>query len=201
MHGAPVGANIYGAKELRQRWDIKFKPVLGFIAGVEIQYAIKPKTNLHIEVNFERKGYSTDIYIQGQSFGTDAFTIIKYYHDYITIPITTKFIFLNNEARFFINAGIYGGYFINNGWNLLATENNNGDKGNESPAKFKNLNLIDIGLITGLGFDMPINERFQYSIEVRNNLGFAGIYNDEIFSSRNIKHETLALLFGLGYKI
>lgn len=200
VHGAPVGAIRYGAREQRKLDGVKFKPVLGFIAGLEMQYAIRPKTIFHIEINYERKGGAQDDYIWGQNVPSTARTIVKEYDDYLTVPVMVKFILSNKKTKFFINTGVYAGYFVNVQWELMESEYNGHLEGRYKPNS-NYLNLVDVGLITGLGWNFPIKEHFQFSTEIRNNLGLAGSGKGEIFSNSNIKHESLALLFGMAYKL
>lgn len=197
LHTAPAGVTMYGAAEQRKLYDIKLMPTFGFIAGFEMQYLIKQKFALHMELNYERKGYADEnAFVAGQGSFVAQKATVRLHHDYITVPIIAKFIISNGKPNFFVNTGIYAGYFINAQWNALPTENFNGDKGHQSPDGKYN-NLFDCGLVTGLGCDIPVKERSNFSIELRNNLGFLSPDKGDM----QMKHESLALLIGLGYKL
>ena len=200
-HGAPAGSTVCGDSKQRKEYGFKFKPIQGFIVGVEMQYAVKPKLYLSLEVNYERKGYAQDVDILDQNNNLPiANTTVMINKNYNTIPIIAKFILSDKKIKIFINTGIYAGYFITYSWSLLPVENYKGEKGSGRPnAKF--LNLLDFGLVTGLGWDFPIKEHFKFSTEIRNNLGITGTAKGETLLSSKIRNESIALLFGIGYKI
>lgn len=60
---------------------------------------------------------------------------------------------------------------------------------------------FDFGLITGLGWDIPIRKHFQFSLELRNNLGLHKLFKGKSYNGEYTKNESFALLFGLAYKI
>jgi len=92
VHGGPAGATMYGDEESRKIHNIKFKPVFSFIAGINMQYVVKPKFWFHIELNYERKGYEENWPVSDQNLVVIGTGVQKNYYDYITLPIMGKFI-------------------------------------------------------------------------------------------------------------
>lgn len=158
--------------------------------GVGAQYTIKPWFILCTEINYERKG-------RNLSFGNAVLydgvpnhpiLVFKGTLDYIVIPMVAKFKLGKKKISCFVNGGTYLGC-------LVKAELYSFPNGKDSPS---NYNRFDIGLVNGLGIDIAIRKHFQFSIELRNNLGIRKVLKNEIANSKN---ESFALLLGLAYKI
>lgn len=192
INGGPSIVKWYG---LNQEYYI-FRT--GFIGGVTAQYIIKPWFVLGININYERKGYQIDW--TSFNFGDminpqNGFTYSNNntlknagFMDYVTLPVVTKFRTHKRKVKYYTSIGMYMGYLVKPGLYTMRT-------GKEDP---NNYNRLDIGLVNGLGIEIPIKKHFQFSIEARNNLGFLNILKN---SSVNSKNESFAVLFGLTYKI
>ena len=191
IHIAATGATVY-AKDLRKQQDDKYLPILGVVAGVETQFAVKPKFLIIIETNFERKGQKI--------FFTKFDIKSSVYRDYVTLPIITKFILSDRKAKIFLNAGAYGGYFLKLHYKIESLTTPGGEWTTYTPDPKYN-NMFDFGLVTGLGAETIIKKNYQLGLELRNNLGLAGINKNDVFASTNAKNESFSLLFRFRYNL
>lgn len=181
IHGGPSFVTWYNNPTKRL---YLFRPAI--IWGIKGQYDIKSWFSLCTEINYERKGrninFVNSILSDPSTPETNPTFNFKGTMDYIVLPVMAKFKLGKKRTRCFIDVGSYGGYFLESG-------------GRNSPY---NCNLIDIGLVTGLGIDIAIRKHFQFSIEARNSIGIRKILKSDIINSKN---ESFALLLGLAYKI
>lgn len=157
------------------------------IGGIKGQYAIKSWFSLCTEINYERKGryinFGKVVFSnQNAANETNPTFNFKGTMDYIVLPVMAKFKLGKKRTKCFIDVGSYAGYFLESG-------------SRNSPY---NCNLIDMGLVTGLGIDVAIKKHFQFSIEARNSLGIRKILKNDLINSKN---ESFAVLLGFAYKI
>lgn len=209
-HGGPAGATLIGFDEFLRGW-IKFKPRLGYVAGINFQYSITPKFILCLEANYESKGFimvdPDAITYDYSNPNTPEVEVhlgrlrIEYINDYITMPLTARII-LNSSKKtaWYFNTGLYTAYLVKSLSVLRSVSNEYpphfvpGDSYRSDLSEFRTISRINLGLITGIGVSIPFKERFQFSIEARNNLRFGNIFKYK-------QDESFALLFGLGYKL
>lgn len=177
-----VGGAMWYNEPIAQK---KSRSRMSFLEGVKVRYVIKPFIVLCLDANYERKGASLDgskaTLIDNNTINSSIF-FVPTYMDYITFPIAVKLTTYNKKVNCFASIGTYAGYLLKIG----TQENPN------------NYNRFDIGLINGLGFDIPIKKHFQFSIEVRNNLG---LLNFSKANNHIAKNESFAFLLGLSYVI
>lgn len=188
MHFAPALSTIIQHPSVKSIGGFDVRPKGGFIAGFNFQYQVKPKIALCANLNYESKGFiinynNTLNEYNGESYSTLSVTYIM---DYITLPLTAKLKLNTKKGDFFTNLGISPAYLFRYGTTLDAYR------------KVRVPNSFNLGcfLVTGFGVNIPMNQRWQFSMEVRNNIRL-GRFN----SVKNNLTESLALLFGLGYKI
>ena len=216
VHGGLAGAVWWGDRKFRKQvgFNYRYQPIIGFSTGPSFQYSIFNKISLFWELNYDRIGstilqpHYTGNSRNGGDLGTFESDI---FYDYISIPLMVKFK-INKKMGVYVNIGCYLSYLIN--FNSFAYY-----PSNDRPASYfhfesyyhyedvkrhiDQLPRFDCGLITGLGWDIPIKKRLQFSIEVRNNLGVLLNYkkNENYIANPNRYNESFALLFGLAYKI
>ncbi|MBL7785002.1 MAG: PorT family protein [Chitinophagales bacterium] len=170
------------------------KPTIGFSSGLFFQFNFKKIISLRTNLSFERKGsiiYSQMIDVNGNPVGKVT-TNINF--DYLTFPLLVRATF-GKKIHFFVNAGPYFGYlikqtFVSKGDNI---PNTTYDRTSDNKR-------FDIGISKGLGFSVPIKEKFEFSFEARNNLGLYNVSAVPIENNGTTKTNSTNFLFGFTYK-
>lgn len=149
---------------------------LNYTFGDFIEYHFKGKFSLKADLLLEKKGGRT--YIPNLPAGIKTF----FNTNYLVIPLLGKFSF-GHKLKLFVNAGPYVGILLGQGPNDAPIEN------------------FDLGLTTGMGLTVPLNEHIFINTEIRNNLG---LYNINTFlnspDTPSVKNITFNLLTGIGYR-
>jgi len=199
VHTAPEASTYYGVPTFLKTFGLQYGFKLGFIAGASFQYNINTNFALASEVNFERKGnmitipeVTDDV---GNLIGTGRNEI---HEDYITVPVTAKYVFGQKKIRCFVNAGIYAGYLLAYGWHVLPLGPNPDIRVEEDPNKFQR---IDYGALTGFGITIPVKKQMLFTLEARSMLGLHRLSKGASFNDEYAKNESITLLVGLVYKI
>lgn len=174
--------------------DYRNSPTIGFSGRLFSQYNFKKIISLRTNLAFERKGsiaksYPVDEY--GNSFGS---VQTKSNFDYMTIPLLVRATF-GRRVLFFINAGPYLGYLLNQsdiskGENVPKTKTDN-------TSSFKR---FDFGVSAGLGLLVPIEQNFALSFEARNNVGYYNVSDVPVINGGSIETVSTNFMFGFVYK-
>ncbi len=190
VEGSPSLIFLYGNEFIANN----HKPSIGFTGGVFFQFNFKKTFSLRTNIAFERKGNALNADDITNEFGDPLGKIKLNTHlNYLTLPILARATF-GKKIQFFINAGPYFGYLINEsvvfkGKNILTT--------NSNTSLYKR---FDTGIATGLGLSIPIKSKFAISFETRNNLGLYNISALPIVNNETIKTNSTNFLFGFTYK-
>ncbi len=156
----------------------------GFSSGLAFQYNSTNHTSIGTGISLERKVFTvhatlTDI--SGKELGEMTFHPT---YDYLTIPLLVRQT-LGKKNNYFVNAGPYLGYLIN--------------QTNVSLPQPETNKRFDLGLITGFGMLFPVDKNLFLSLELRNNLELVGSdYIPEV-NGHTPKTNATFLLFGIGY--
>lgn len=166
-------------------------PSVVFMAGMFVQYNFSKNFALRMDPGFEQKGYNLTYTFtdpSGNILG-DYKTTSRF--NYITVPILFR-ASVGNKINYFINAGPYIGF--------LLSEKFKNDYDNSITNNTKYYHTADIGITAGIGLAVPINERFSFSIELRNNFG---LYNISKSEDPKISVKTFSgnLLCGISYTL
>jgi hypothetical protein len=183
-------------------FEIKERAGFAYLGGVNIEYQLKSKLSLRLELNFERKTQKVvdnEFYIisgvDGNIEGNYNYDIKKNY-DYLTIPMLAKYYFKENNS-FFINGGPFIGYL------LKSTVTNDLEEiknlNNDDLVTTNNHTKLDFGLTFGLGKNFAINEKNAISIEIRENLGLVNISKNPVWGNGTIKTNSIGLLVGYSF--
>lgn len=178
------------------------KPACGFSTAITFQYNFQKILSLRTDIAFERKGslFPYNFIATDQNGSNIGSVILKESnnYDYLTIPLLLRATF-GDKIKIFVNAGPYLGALLQS---KTITRSNGGEMygfpaktvANES----HNLNRFDIGITTGVGLQLPLNEGFAISFEVRNN---SGLYNitKQFPGSIALKNNSTNFLFGFSY--
>lgn len=178
--------------------DANYKSTLGFAAGFSFQVLI-PKSSCSFKTNifYERKGAISDDILFTNSLGhVTSTTHNSISLTYITIP---AMLHLRTKGRIglFVNAGAYAGF-------LLKDEATNGARDTLPELITDNTandNKLDGGFCLGVGLEIPIQEKFTFSLEVRDNIGSYDINNAAHSRGGTVKTNAINLLVGVSYRI
>ncbi len=169
----------------------EFSGIVALSNGLNFQYNFNKTFSFKTGFYLDRKGYTYTAYLV-QNFGTPYEVRFYRAYNYLSIPLLIK-ASTGKKTRFFINCGpsfdfiTFGKHYGKVLYNKEKTEKKSTD--------LFGSNKFNIGLITGLGVEIPIKEKFSTSIEIRDNISFK-----DIWSSSNNKLNTVNLLLGFSYK-
>jgi hypothetical protein len=199
--GLNVGPNLNGYRGTGFD-DVYYDPylvsyetekVLGASYGLSLQYNfgdLKKSKVISLLVNptFDIKSYSTNVYVNDQWSSTT-----NGRDNVLTLPILVRATF-GDKSKFFVNAGPYFSSFTNGIWSLREAYPSGLPTSGETTYK----EVSDAGFSMGFGVQAPINDRFNFSFELRNNLGLKNLGSNEFTSKLNTTNISLGLNYNLG---
>jgi len=169
----------------------KSESLFSHLIGVYGEFPISEQVFLKGGLNYERKGSKIDSRIDDYNgIPLESYTINNSYN-YLTLPILIKYQF-NGQVKFFINGGPYVGYLLNSKSKTKSTNDY------DTSYLYKK---IDFGLVAGVGMLIPFNDNFQFSLEIRDNLGVINISKVDVVGSGTIKTNSLNFLLGVNLDI
>jgi hypothetical protein len=191
LEGGPSLTSLRGNDILEKYND----PTVGFSIGLAFQYNFPKLISIRTNIAFERKGAIAKNKASDE-FGNPIGEITTHTNfDYLTIPLFAR-LTIGNKMKFFVNVGPYFSYLIK--------QTSKTDAINEFPKSktdnTSNFTRIDLGLTTGLGAGLPINDKLLITLEIRNNLGLYNISSHPVANDGTIKTNSTNLLFGIAYK-
>lgn len=181
-----------GATSLRGNDIVKLHdPGLAFSAGLTFQYHLGKVISLQSGLSYDRKGsefnfYATDV--NGNPLGT---ITSRTKWDYLALPILCRTSF-GNKKHFFINAGPYFGYLVQQG--TVTFGDNIATRHERNNARIKQ---VDFGVSAGLGYNVPLSKKLMFSVELRNNLGLYNVSSVPVFGDGTVKTNATVLLLGV----
>lgn len=187
----PGVVNLYGNDILRHN----HKPTIGFAGGAFCSYQLHKDLFIGANFMFERKGSFTSMAatdLIGNQLG-NAKTYSRL--NYLTIPVFLRKTF-GNKVKFMLNAGAFSGYL------LKFTVTSEGSIGIKRKGDYtSNLKRIDIGVIVGAGFELPVTDKLSFSLEVRENLGLFNTSALPVLNDGAIKTTAFNLICCMSKKI
>lgn len=173
--GIEGGPSLICLKEPYQKYFEN--PGIGFSAGIFIQYNAKKIFSLKLAPAFERKG----------QWDVNHFNL-----NYFVFPLLFRGE-IGSKTNGFIDVGPYCGYLMEA---YITTDYN---KGHYNYIKY--LNRFDAGISAGLGVNIPIEQKFSISVELRNNFGLYQIVEREESVEHNYEWKTYStnLLISFSY--
>lgn len=189
IFGIEGGLNLSSLRA-KQDYFLDKSPKIGFLTGVTAQYTVNKKIAFKSGLYYENKGSKgiavreSDLngVVLRQAKGSNNF-------NYLQIPFLIKTTF-GSRAKFFANAGPNIGLLINQTLRVEQTKDFNGLKENLTEMYKK----IEFGISGGLGFATSVNEKFIFSIEIRDNLGLTNVNKNKGFPE---KTNSINFLFGI----
>ena len=172
----------------------KIFPIIGFSGGFFLQYNFPKTFSLRTNIDFEKKGTIDKVTLSDVS-GNSVNTSFHFNFDYLVMPVLFRATF-GKKINYFINAGPYVGYLINQTFKYNYLNKTNITNYTNS------YNRFDAGITTGLGISIPVKEKILISCEIRNNIGLSNLVKDPTDSYPNkIKTNSTNLLIGFTYKL
>lgn len=169
----------------------KYNVAAGYSFGVSFQYKLNNSLSLRTNLHMERKGgVLPDVFITDEQGNPLGETNMSTNLDYLTLPILLR-LSVGRSVKFFVNLGPYCGLLVRESYR---TEGPNRAIGfNTSP-----YDNVDFGLILGMGAAIPLNEKWDLSVEARYNMGLLNISKGNFIKWSN---QSAIALFGLSYKL
>lgn len=190
IQGGPGYKSLYGNRFLENNKSAG----LGFSAGLTFQYNLSKIFAINTGISFERKGS----FFKGVAYDVNRNPIGNYRmhgnYDYLTIPLLLR-ASVGKKIRFYINAGPFFGYLIKQ-TDISRVEGIGKIKRDNTST----MHQTDMGVSTGAGMIIPLNERLNLSGEIRNNRGLYNISKDPIISNGELKTNYTNLILGLNYR-
>lgn len=195
-----IGANASTIFDngIYEKENIKYVPLLGFVAGAQFQYKFKPRLAFQMELNYERKGYQINYFNILLSNGDVVRTSLRRYAHYAVLPIMAKVYIVKKKSNLFVNAGFYSGYCVLHKWKFVPEYTFPNSSGTSDPVS-QNFKVFDMGIIAGIGFSIPVSIKKELSFELRNNLGLLAVGKNYWHASSTSKNESLGLLVGYSF--
>lgn len=174
--------------------------------GLSFQWNSSKRLSLRTGITYENKvvafttNYS-DVGTTQSGHGTGSS-----HFDYLTIPVLARFSY-GEKVHFFFNTGVFFSFLTKQieyaegtnyhviGMSIYSTDYN---------YKFSddyNYKPLDFGAIGGVGLGVPIQKRWYFSLELRDNFGISNILYSNSYYGRTLTTNSLNLLLGISYKL
>lgn len=172
-YGFQFGVNSSSLKLSGLVWDDFLSSRQGILFGANAEFNLNRKFSVVGNLNYEEKGGK---YHLGNYGGEGTLKL-----NYLTLPLLLRFKMGKGSVKFFVNAGLFGGYLIHSE--------------NPDPDDFTNLKNWDMGYAIGLGITTAINNHNNIFIEGRLNSGGKGVAKMSIYD-RWLKNGNISLVLG-----
>ena len=184
--GGPNYTSLFGNEAIKNAYNSGFQ----YNAGIGLDYHLVKRLSLISGLLLEQNYSYVDIHFTDQ-FGTPTYsTIAKSTFHQLNLPIALKIKLIDRKLNLYTNIGINFQYltkYVYSADDGLITRNFN---------QTNDYNRFNIGLITSLGSSYKITKFWNFSLEVRNNLGLSNAAKNG-----NLKINSTSLLFGIHYHI
>jgi hypothetical protein len=184
--GGPNYTSLFGNEVIKNAYNSGFQ----HNAGIGLDYQLVKRHSLISGLLLEQNYSYVDIHFTDQ-FGTPTYsTIAKSTFHQLNLPIALKIKLIDRKLNLYTNIGTNFQYltkYVYSADDGLITRNF--DQTND-------YNRFNIGLITSLGSSYKITKFWNFSLEVRNNLGLSNAAKNG-----NLKINSTSLLFGIHYHI
>lgn len=186
IHGGPTSSTIRGFETSR---DLSAR--ISFLVGMSLEYQWSESSSLVSGVSYERKSFNDDTPLAFE----DGFRKVErdFEYNYLTIPLLYRFKIGNEKTKFFINAGVYIGFFQNGTVSdFEVTFDLNED----------DFEKTEFGAAAGIGVIHKISDLFNISLELRNNLGLTNISTIPVdFEDGEVLTNTINAILGFSVNL
>lgn len=181
LHGGPNYPDVWG-NEYAKYQDFK----IGYMVGFSFEKPIHKNLSIKANLNYERKTKKYELVYydwNAEKSGTENF---RHVYEYINVPVLLKYEFGNSGI--FANAGPFLNYLLSD--RVKPNDPYDDDMLRPEHEKF------DFGLSAGIGFALPLDEKNELTIELRNDLGLSDIGGVPPHVSGTQKTNTVKLILG-----
>lgn len=174
-------------------------PNLAYLGGVTMEYEIKEKLSLRVELNYERKSQIGNNTIEVRLNFDDPSQVYNFEtkrnHDYLVLPLLLKYYF-TDQSSFYINGGPFVGYLLQSKFtnNLNATGFNSPNSKTTQDNK-----RTDFGLSFGVGKNFEFSNNMTFNLEIRDNLGLTNTSKIDVWNGGTLKTNSFNLIVGLAF--
>ncbi len=196
--GATVGAanNKLGI-DTQYQYDWRYDSRWGVQVGINGQYDFTDWLGVRAELGFQQRGYTmrrTEYPVGAVSY--------KYRDNYLTLPVMASFSFGGEKVRGFLNAGVYGGYWLNS--HVKGTDF---DTDNEevwpidTSVSFDSRRdqRFDFGYVGGVGVEYRFAEHWAAQVEARYYYSVVSKKKQYQATKDHQYNNTLSLTGGISY--
>ncbi len=146
------------------QYDWRYDSRTGVNIGLTGQYDFNDWLGVRTELLFQQRGYTmrrTESYVSDYS--------LHYRDNYIVLPVMGSFSFGGNTLRGFLNAGVFGGYWLNSHCKGLSQEPEEESEAINTEVKLhpQHDQRLDFGYAGGLGVEWRISEHWAARMEAR----------------------------------
>jgi len=184
--GGPNYTSLFGNEVIKNAYYSGFQ----YNVGIGLDYHLVKRLSLISGLLLEQNYSYVDIHFTDQ-FGTPTYsTVAKSTFHQLNLPIALKIKLIDHKLNLYTNIGTnfqYLSKYVYSADDGLITRNFN---------QTNDYNRFNIGLITSLGSSYKITKFWNFSLEVRNNLGLSNAAKNG-----NLKINSTSLLFGIHYHI
>jgi hypothetical protein len=190
--GINAGATLSDIRGSQYADDLKYG--FNYLIGVSAELPITDRLSFSANINYEKKSPTRMVTFLGAgpnvpdpgdpAFATGDARFTTTLH-YISVPLNIKY-YIGSKKKFYATGGLFAAFLIDS--SLRADGNKVDDSGNLG---FK---TVDFGLNLGLGTKIKLTETQNLNIELRDNLGFANISNNNYASSDKIRTNSINLI-------
>ena len=184
--GGPNYTSLFGNEVIKNAYNSGFQ----YNVGIGLDYHLVKRLSLISGLLLEQNYSYVDIHFTDQ-FGTPTYsTVAKSTFHQLNLPIALKIKLIDRKLNLYTNIGTNFQYltkYIYSADDGLNTRNFN---------QTNDYNRFNIGLITSLGSSYKITKFWNFSLEVRNNLGLSNAAKNG-----NLKINSTSLLFGIHYHL
>lgn len=171
------------------------KSTFAYLGGLHLEYQLKEKLSLKLELNYEKKGQKADTYIEildTDGFGEEYNFTVKKNYDYLILPMMVKYNF-SNKNSFYFNGGPFVGYLLKSNLTNDLVDIDGFENDSDTTT---NLNKrTDFGLSLGFGKTFEFNKNLFF-IEIRENLGLTNTSKTKVWGNGEVKTNSLNLIIG-----
>lgn len=130
------------------------------------------------------------------SLGEQMFNLeIKHKYEFVTIPVMLRYSFgKNDKFKYFVNAGTYAAFLLNQNLWSLDLENNSINQ----LSNIESYRRMGAGIAFGGGLSFALSDGLNLDIEIANNLGITNL-RKTLISKQKTKSSQLTI--GLSYKL
>ena len=193
--GVEGGPNISSLRGENTNEDL-LDPKIFYSVGIYSDYLAYNNFSLKLGAYYQIKGAKSDILFTDNT-GTEIGTFeLREVFKYISVPLLVKYQF-GKKILFYINGGPTISFLMKQNMEF------------DSPKQFPLDNIdrteyyksTDFALSFGVGSYVPLTNKFNISIDLRNDLGLTDVSDNSNVTGYKLKNNSLNMMIGVNYKL